>query len=182
MKETFLNLINYLKNPISEKDNNKDLNYRFKIFFHILFISILTGIIITPIFALFEEMNWINMENHKVEEMFAGMNTLLIILTGAIIVPAIEEVIFRGPITTFKTPKSFKIGFYVLTLLFGFVHITNFDFTTSVLLLSPILVLPQLLVGGYFGYIRVRFGLQWSILLHGSYNCFFILLSFIPES
>ena len=69
-----------------------------------------------------------------------------------------------------------------LRLLFGFVHITNFDFTTSVLLLSPILVLPQLLVGGYFGYIRVRFGLQWSILLHGSYNCFFILLSFIPES
>ena len=120
MKETFLNLINYLKNPILEKDNNKDLNYRFKIFFHILFISILTGIIITPIFALFEEMNWINMENHKVEEMFAGMNKLLIILTGAIIVPTIEEVIFRGPITTFKTPKSFKIGFYVLTLTFWF--------------------------------------------------------------
>ena len=169
MKETFLNLINYLKNPILEKDNNKDLKYRFKIFFHILIISILTGIIITPIFALFEEM-------------FAGMSKLLIILTGAIIVPAIEEVIFRGPITSFKSPKSFKIGFYVLTLLFGFVHISNFDFTTSVLLLSPILVLPQLLVGGYFGYIRVRFGLQWSMLLHGSYNCFFLLIAFIPES
>lgn len=182
MKETFLKLINYLKNPVLEKDTNFDLNYRFKVFFHILFISILTGIIITPIFALFEEMNWINMDNHKVEELFAGMNKLLIILTGAIVVPAIEEVIFRGPLTAFKTPKSFKIGFYLLTLLFGFVHITNFDITTNVFLLAPILVLPQLLVGGYFGYIRVRFGLRWSILLHGSYNCFFILLSFIPES
>jgi len=182
MKETFLNLFNYLKNPILEKDTNQDLNYRFKIFFHILLISILTGIIITPIFALFEEMNWIDMENHKVEELFAGMNKFVIILIGAIIVPAFEELLFRGPITAFKTAKSFKIGFYILTLIFGFIHITNFDLTSTVLLLSPILVLPQLLVGGYFGYIRVRFGLQWSILLHGCYNCFFLLLSFIPES
>ena len=53
MKETFLNLINFLKNPISEEDSNKDLNYRFKIFFHILIISIVTGIIITPNFFTF---------------------------------------------------------------------------------------------------------------------------------
>lgn len=181
MKETFLKLINYLKNPVLEKDTNFDLNYRFKIFFHILFISILTGILITPVFSLFEAMNWISMENHKVEELFTGMNKLLIILSAGVIIPTIEEALFRGPLTAFNTAKSFKIGFYVLTLLFGFVHITNFDLTTSVLLLSPILVLPQLLVGSYFGYVRVRFGLQWSILLHGSYNSFFILLSFIPE-
>ncbi|WP_339883766.1 CPBP family intramembrane glutamic endopeptidase [Polaribacter vadi] len=181
MKETFLKLINYLKNPILEKDNNKDLNYRFKVFFHILFISVLTGILITPIFSLFEEMNWISMENHKVEELFAGMNKLLIILTAGVIIPTIEEAIFRGPLTAFKTAKSFKIGFYVLTLLFGFVHITNFDMTPAVLILAPLLVIPQLFAGLALGFLRVRFGLQWSILLHGSYNCFFILLSFIPE-
>ena len=30
MKETFQNLIAYLKNPVLEKDSNESLNYRFK--------------------------------------------------------------------------------------------------------------------------------------------------------
>ncbi|WP_299670836.1 CPBP family intramembrane glutamic endopeptidase [uncultured Polaribacter sp.] len=181
MKKTFQNLLAYLKNPVLEKDTTTDVKYRFKIFLNILVISILTGIIISPIFALFEELDWISMDNHKVEAMFEGMSKLQVILLGAVVVPIIEEVIFRGPITAFKKPKPFKIAFYFFALLFGFVHITNFEMTTSILLLAPILVLPQILVGGYFGYIRVRFGLQWSMLLHGTYNLFFIALSFIPE-
>lgn len=181
MKETILNLVSYLKNPVLVKDSNTDLNYRFKIFFHILIISILTGLAITPIFAIIEEMNWVNMDNHKVEEMFKDLGILQMMLLGAIIIPAIEELIFRAPITTFKSKKSFKIGFYIFALIFGYVHITNFDSTINVYLLSPILVLPQILLGGYFGYIRVRFGLQWSILLHGSYNGTLILLGFLFE-
>ena len=119
------------------------------------------------------------MENHKVDKMFKDMGILQMILLGAILVPVIEEVIFRGPITLFKNPKYFKFAFYFFALLFGFVHISNFEITTNVLLLSPVLVLPQILLGGYFGYIRVRFGIQWSMLLHGTYNCFFLLISFI---
>ena len=179
MKETFRNLIAYLKNPVLEKDTNTNLNYRFTLFFKILIISLLTGIAISPIFALIEEMGWVNMENHKVEAMFENMGILQIFLLGAVLVPVIEEVLFRAPITAFKKGKSFKISFYVFALLFGFVHITNFDLTMNVILLSPLLVLPQILLGGYFGYIRVRFGLQWSMLLHGCYNGTLILLSFI---
>jgi membrane protease YdiL (CAAX protease family) len=181
MKETFLNLVDYLKNPILEKDTNTNLKYRFQIFFKILVISILTGFIITPIFALIQELDLVNMENHKLEEAFKDMGIPLMILIGAIIVPIIEEAIFRGPITLFSKPKSFKIAFYIFALIFGFVHLSNFELTTNVLLLSPILVLPQIILGGYLGYIRVRFGLQWSILLHGTYNLFFLLISTIPE-
>ncbi|MEO9571571.1 MAG: CPBP family glutamic-type intramembrane protease [Polaribacter sp.] len=181
MKETFLNLVTYLKNPILEKDTNTDLKYRFKVFFHILIISVLTGVIISPIFALIHEMQWVNMENHKVEDMFKDMGILQMILLGAIIIPIIEEAIFRGPLTAFKKPKTFKFGFYFFAIIFGFVHISNFELSTSVILLSPILVLPQLLLGGYFGYIRIRFGLQWSMLMHGTYNCIFILLGTLSE-
>ena len=181
MKETFLNLVDYLKNPILEKDTNTNLKYRFQIFFKILVISILTGFIITPIFALIQELDLVNMENHKLEEAFKDMGIPLMILIGAIIVPIIEEAIFRGPITLFSKPKSFKIAFYIFALIFGFVHLSNFELTTNVLLLSPILVLPQIILGGYLGYIRVRFGLQWSMLLHGTYNLFFLLISTIPE-
>ncbi|ARV14476.1 CPBP family intramembrane glutamic endopeptidase [Polaribacter sp. SA4-12] len=181
MKEIFLNLVAYLKNPVLEKDTNTDLKYRFKIFFQILVIGILTGFIITPIFALIQELDLVNMENHKLADQFKEMGIPLMLLIGAIVVPAIEEAIFRGPITLFKKPKSFKIAFYFFALIFGFVHLSNFEFTTNVLLLSPILVLPQILLGGYLGYIRVRFGLQWSILLHGTYNCFFLLISTLIE-
>jgi len=178
MKETFHNLILYLKNPVFEKDPNINLKYRFNIFFQILIISILTGIAISPIFALFEEMKWVNMENHKVEAMFQNMGILQIILLGAILIPIAEEAIFRGPIIAFRKPKYFKLGFYASALLFGFIHISNFEITINVLLLSPLLVLPQILLGVYFGYIRVRFGLKWSMLLHGSYNGVLIIMSF----
>ena len=177
MKETFLNLVAYLKNPVPGEDTNTDLKYRFQIFFQILVISILTAFIITPVFGLLEELQLINMEDHKLDDIFKSMGIPLMILVGAIIAPIFEELIFRGPITLFKKPKSFKIAFYFFTLIFGFVHITNFELTTNVLLLSPILVLPQIILGGYLGHIRVRFGLKWSMLLHGTYNCFFLLIS-----
>ena len=97
---------------------------------------------------------------------------------AALIAPVFEELIFRAPLTAFKKKNQFRIAFYVFAILFGFVHITNFELTTNVLILSPILVLPQTLVGGYFGFIRVRFGLLWSIALHGSYNAILMLVSF----
>ncbi|MFQ3181634.1 MAG: membrane protease YdiL (CAAX protease family) [Polaribacter sp.] len=182
MKETFQNLITYLKNPVLEKDPNTNLAYRFSIFFKILAISLLTGIIIAPIFAIFEALQWVNMDNHKVQAQFENMGIFQIILLGAILAPVLEEAIFRGPITAFKKTKSFKIAFYALALLFGFIHIFNFEITTNILLLAPLLVLPQILLGGYFGYIRVRFGIQWSMLLHGCYNGILILISYLFES
>lgn len=181
MKETFENLIGYLKNPVLQKDDNTSLTYRVKIFFQLLLICILTGIAISPIYALFDTLEWIHMEDHKAEILFKDMTSIQVFLLGALLVPIIEETMFRAPITAFKKTRSFRIAFYAFALLFGFIHITNFELTTNVLLLAPLLVLPQILVGAYFGYIRVRFGLLWSMLLHGSYNAVFILLSFIPE-
>ncbi|QTD38488.1 CPBP family intramembrane metalloprotease [Polaribacter batillariae] len=179
MKETFLNLIAYFKNPILKQDSNTNLNYRFKLFFKLLLICVLTGIIITPIFALLEVLDWINMDAHEVEKMFKGMAKWKVLLLGAVVVPVLEELLFRAPITAFNKPKSFRFAFYFFALLFGFVHITNFKMTTNVLLLAPILVLPQILIGFYLGYIRVRLGLQWSMLLHGCYNGFFLAISFL---
>jgi membrane protease YdiL (CAAX protease family) len=181
MKETFKNLIIYLKHPVLEHDPNKALEYRLKKFFYLLVISILTSLLITPFYSIIETLGLVDMNTHKTKEMFKGMNAFQIILIAAIIVPVIEELIFRAPITAFKKPTSFKYAFYIFSLIFGFIHITNFEITTNVLILSPILILPQLLVGGYFGYIRVKFGLIWSMFLHGSYNGFLFLMSFLAE-
>ncbi|MGY0408640.1 MAG: CPBP family intramembrane glutamic endopeptidase [Polaribacter sp.] len=179
MKETFLNLVTYLKKPVLESDPNTNIQYRFKLFFKLLIISILIGFIISPIYAFFSQLHLIDLEHHKVEEMFKNMSKYQILGIGAIFMPILEETIFRAPITLFKKPKAFKIAFYTFALLFGFMHITNFEITTNVLLLAPFLVLPQILLGACLGYIRIRFGLQWSMLLHAAYNGILFTIGFL---
>jgi hypothetical protein len=62
-------------------------------------------------------------------------------------------------------------------LLFGLVHIFNYtSFTFSHFYWIPVLVFPQLVYGFTFGYIRLKNGLIWSILLHMATNMVPVLL------
>lgn len=178
MKDTFTELITYLKKPILKEDTDKSNFYRFKKFFNLLIISILTGALLSPLFILIEHLGWVDMNTHAMEDLLKNMSKIKVFLFTVIAAPLLEELIFRAPITLFKQAKHFKIAFYIFAVIFGLVHITNFKTTTNVLLLAPVLVAPQIILGGYLGFIRVRFGLIWSILLHASYNAFFVLISF----
>jgi membrane protease YdiL (CAAX protease family) len=181
MKDTFNELVSYLKNPVLEKDTNQENSYRFKKFFHLLVISILTGAALTPLFALIEHLGWVDMNTHAMEELMKNHSKWFIAFFTIIIAPLFEELFFRAPITFFQNKKYFKIAFYAFAVIFGLIHLSNFEITTNVLLLAPILVAPQIILGGYLGFIRVLFGLQWSILLHASYNTFFVLITFASD-
>ncbi|WP_299161967.1 CPBP family intramembrane glutamic endopeptidase [uncultured Tenacibaculum sp.] len=181
MRDTFYELISFLKNPVLEKDNNQNNAYRFKKFLHILIISILTGAALSPLFVLIEHLGLVNMDEHAMEELMKNMSKFKIFLFAVIAAPLIEELIFRAPITLFRQQKSFRVAFYIFAITFGLIHLTNFTITNNVLLLAPILVAPQIILGGYLGFIRVRFGLIWSILLHASYNAFFVFISFAGD-
>ncbi|WP_299624087.1 CPBP family intramembrane glutamic endopeptidase [uncultured Tenacibaculum sp.] len=179
MRATFNELIAYLKNPVLEQDPNTDPKYRLTKFFHLLVISIISIGVLTPLLGLVEASGLVDMENHAVVEMMEKFPKIAVFFLAAILAPLIEEVIFRAPLPLFKDRQAFKIAFYVFALIFGLVHLTNYTITTNVLLLTPILVAPQIILGAYLGFIRVRFGLGWSILLHACYNGFFISLSFV---
>lgn len=181
MKETFHELISYLKNPVLEKDLNQDNSYRFKKFGHLLVISILTGFLLMPLLILIEHLGLVDMNDHAMEKLMKSMPKYLIFIIGVVMAPLLEELFFRAPLTLFQGKKVFKIMFYVFAILFGLVHITNFTLTQNVLLLTPVLVLPQTILGGYLGFIRVRFGLIWSILLHACYNAFFLSFSLLSD-
>ncbi len=63
--------------------------------------------------------------------------------------------------------KHFKFFFYASSLGFGLVHATNFTgHPWLILALSPILAGPQIVLGFLLGYIRMKNGLVYSILLH----------------
>ena len=181
MRKTFQELISYLKSPEYKVDSNTNFNYRIQKFLHLLIICVLSGIVITPLFALIEELGLVNMDNHSIEDMIKNYSKTFIFFAAVIAAPLIEELIFRGPLMFFKNNKNFKLLFYTIAILSGFIHISNFTITQNVLLLSPILVAPQILLGGYLGFIRVRFGLVWSIALHASYYGIIMLLSFSSE-
>ncbi|NNJ39218.1 MAG: CPBP family intramembrane metalloprotease [Flavobacteriaceae bacterium] len=60
-------------------------------------------------------------------------------------------------------------------LLFGAVHLLNFEYEVGFYGLAIFLILPQLSAGVFLGFIRVKMGLGWAILLHAFHN--FMLLS-----
>ena len=112
----------------------------------------------------------IELGEHAIDKMFNNYSNAFILVAAVVIAPVLEELIFRGPMIFFRNSPSFNFLFYLLTLTFGYYHIINFEIQLTVLLLSPILVAPQIAVGAILGFLRVRFGLHWAILLHASYN------------
>lgn len=183
MTETFYELVDYIKRPFLQEDENKNFNYRLKKFLHLLLISLITGLVSLTLIGLVDELGWVNLEeDHKASQLMKEMPKYTLLLMAVVLAPLLEEAIFRAPLTAFKKGQQFRIAFYVIAVLFGFVHITNYEMSTNILLLSPILVLPQILLGFYLGFIRVRFGLLWAIALHSLYNGVLTVGSFLGES
>jgi len=44
---------------------------------------------------------------------------------------------------------------------------------------APLIVLPQFAAGLFFGFTRIRYGLPWSMLMHGLYNAVLVGTSMI---
>ncbi len=181
MIKTAHELFSYIKNPTPEKDSNTQFIYRLKKLISLLFISFISSFLLTIISSIIEELGAVNTENHSIGELFDSKSPLYVFLFAVVIVPIIEELIFRAPLTLFKRRKAFKIAYYTLAIIFGFAHISNYEIDTSILLFSPILIAPQLLIGLYLGFIRVRFGLLWAIALHALYNGFLFSLFLIAK-
>ncbi|SDD16212.1 CPBP family glutamic-type intramembrane protease [Williamwhitmania taraxaci] len=72
--------------------------------------------------------------------------------------------------------KRYGFFFYFIAVVFGLVHISNFDgITFHNFIFTPFIVLPQLMMGVIFGYIRVTYGIAYSILFHAMVNIPFVL-------
>ena len=73
--------------------------------------------------------------------------------------------------------KHFNFFVYYNILFFGILHATNYTFSNyHHYLYVPILIIPQLFLGAYFSYARVRYNFGYSLLFHVLHNA--ILISF----
>jgi membrane protease YdiL (CAAX protease family) len=163
-------LWSFIKNPAYIEDQDADLGQRKKIFLRLLIYALAVNIGLGFVIGMLEPLFGLDLGKHALDRVLEEHSIAFLFFAAVILAPLTEEVIFRGPMIFFRNKSYFKIIFWLLTLFFGFYHITNFELTSTILLLSPLLVLPQIIVGAILGFIRVRFGLPWAIGLHAAYN------------
>jgi len=73
----------------------------------------------------------------------------------------------------------FGIIFHSSCWIFALLHLINFEeITPTLLFLSPLIVLPQLILAYALGFLRMNYGFQYNVIFHVIYNSLFSL-SFI---
>lgn len=170
LKEVF----EFLKNPVYQEDDNIDFNYRLTKFWRLLLFAIAISFGLGLLNGGVEKLFGLDLGKHAIDDFMDKYSPWFLLFAAVVLAPVLEELFFRGPLIFFKRSPFFKYLFYLFTLVFGFYHITNFEINTTTLLLSPLLVAPQLSVGVFLGFIRVRFGLSWAVALHALYNLILI--------
>ncbi|WP_409012632.1 type II CAAX prenyl endopeptidase Rce1 family protein [Dyadobacter sp. 3J3] len=68
----------------------------------------------------------------------------------------------------------FKWLYYISALLFGFIHIFNYQFNDTHYLFIPFITTGQLFGGLMLGYIRIIYGFWYDVLLHALFNSLMI--------
>lgn len=205
LKKNYSDFFLYLKSPIEYESSDHSIKEKLGQLFSILSLDLIAAGIGILLLSMLEEFGIISIDGHKVIELMKSMSTAGIIIGLIIVVPFIEELIFRsylryntnlflhlflsffylfGKKNHARVEKKMKefwkskyaFTFYFSAVLFGFVHIFNFDLDLNKLLLFPIITLPQVMVGLFAGYLRVKYNLVWGFFLHATHN----FLLFIP--
>jgi len=211
IRETYNELIFFLQNPQEEAGPELTITRKFKILFSLLLLEIPLMGAFSLIMMGLEELKLVDPEGHKMVELFKPLPGAVLIISTVIIIPFFEELIFRlylryknnyllhfiislvsitgtrnekkaEKVITSVWKKKYTYIFYFSAILFGIVHITNYKLSYTILLLSPILIAPQILVGLFIGFLRVRYGFVWGFLLHALHNALFVGITILSLS
>ena len=196
---TFHALWDFIKKPTELGKDNTSLQIKLGTCLALFLIQIPPLLVLMSLIGGLEQLGLWEEDMHSLQKIFQEMEPVLIFLFAVIVAPLFEEVMFRLILkfrSNFLILWSIHIGvalhlgqkrsllktarkvwdkfygrvFYLMTMAFGLMHIMNFEPSLNIYLLAPILVAPQILIGINLGYLRVRFGLIWSILFHAFYN------------
>lgn len=202
----YKNFILFLRNPSLERDTESDLVEKITQFILLFIASFTVSIFLSIIIGALFASGLIENDYHAFDNL-KGLEGYKILLIAAVAAPVIEETIFRGPLTLFKSPYKlyrtdtesgervlkdvritifekpivFKLIFYGFAIAFAYVHLFNYQVDRQILIFSPILVAPQLILGLVFGYIRIRLGLIWAMAMHACYNGLLVSLFLVSK-
>ena len=211
IKENYFNLMVFLKNPKDEAGPKRTVVQKVKTLLSLLLIEIPIMVVLILLISGLDQLGLVDTENHAMENLIKSVSIPVLLLVVVIIIPFFEELLFRlylrykdnyalhfivavasltgkrnqQKAATFLSSvwtKRYKFIFYFSAVFFGMVHLTNFEFSYTILLLSPILVAPQIILGLIIGYLRVRDGFISGFLMHGLHNALFIGIGILSIS
>lgn len=182
MKSLLLNIIKWIKQP-----DDIELNISFSKKVCLLFQTLLLDYFIA--IAIFVIVYFIHEYVLRLESPLMELNINELLLIGVVVMPFFEELIFRFPLKykrnylfrcfnflskgwiRKKWTFIFKYFLYLMILLFGFLHLSNFS-NIGILfyLLSPLIVGSQLIGGIFISYTRIKLGFVWAIIQHSLFN------------
>lgn len=187
-------LIGFLKNPVCNKGEHQTFSQKLTVFLVLLLTCFMVSFVLSIIIGMVYSSGLIENDYHAFDDLEA-LPKYKIFLAAAVLAPIVEETIFRAPlvlftspwktpsflrgeeatneglqIKAFENPIVFKIAFYVFALAFGYIHLFNYQIDAQILIFSPLLVAPQIILGLIFGYIRIRLGFLWAVAIHAFYN------------
>lgn len=160
----------FLKNPVYQENSVSNPKYRITVFLALMLLAMGLSLLLGIGIGMLDSLDTIDFGTHSLEDLTDTYTPAFLLLAAVLLAPILEELVFRWPLVLFRDSRCFNYIFYAFTLVFGFYHLINFKVTATVLLFSPLLVAPQIIVGAILGYLRVQFGLLWAMLFHASYN------------
>ena len=141
------------------------------IFFSLYLINSLSSLIIAGFNVNLEKEPWV------------GQVFLYFLVFIILLILVLNLLVSQQQLKTFLQSK-FNWFFYITSISFGLIHITNYTNLNQVLWVFPLLLLPQFLLGFVFGFLRSEFNFLTTCLAHSVYNFFlggmvFLLLFFL---
>jgi hypothetical protein len=198
LSNTFRQVRDFLRRPKDQQLEELSGKDKFLRLLHVLLIDLVGGGAFILLLSLLEPLNLFDPEEHAVAQAFEEFGTLAMLLLGVIVAPFFEEVFFRFPLRFTRNPitsirrliaghdaekqerirggwdRRFPWIFYLFTAVFALIHLTNFPFSVTILLLAPILTGAQFVLGALAATLRVQQGFIWAFLLHALHNLIFV--------
>jgi len=178
-------IINMVAIPIQENFNITHLK------FPTSFKTVIIGLFLAP---FFEEILFRALLKFNKKTVWLFALTVVILIIFEIIRPKLSVAIFlsftlffvMAMLLIFKVEKihsyiskNIKFFYYFSAISFGLMHLFNFSSNIYLILLfSVFLVGPQIVAGFILGFIRLKYGLKYSILFHMAVNSQLLLMLF----
>jgi membrane protease YdiL (CAAX protease family) len=97
------------------------------------------------------------------------------IVSAIVVAPLLEEFLFRWPLRFYHKSVYFGWILYSVSALFAIVHLVNYEYDNSLKYLFWLHTSPQLFVGLYAAYIRLKLGIWYAVFIHAFNNVFAVL-------
>ena len=208
IKETYQDFLEFLKHPSEQPDPIQTRKQKAKRLFSLLIIDMAVMVVLVTVIYWVAKFAMADLKNRQLVSLMNLYPIWVILLGGVVLIPVIEELVFRlylrfkynflaqsilllssvaGAQNKSKFEiflknfwsKNFKTIFYLSAILFGYAHIFNYDYSLTILLLSPLLVAPQFIIGLFLGYLRIKYNLVLGYFMHAIHNAVFLMIPLI---